>query len=132
MDVAVCAAAVSDFKPVVQNKNKLKKNQNSIKPIKIEKNKDVLEYLGKNNVHRPKLVVGFSDCLKSPKENDCCGLSMISLFSSIGSASKFTLGIVFSFLLSNETIIEKVPEIIFFIFKSDEKIKKVKVSDNKP
>ena len=60
VDVAVCAAAVSDFKPVVQNKNKLKKNQNNIKPIKIEKNKDVLEYLGKNNEHRPKLVVGFS------------------------------------------------------------------------
>ena len=31
-----------------------------IKSIKIEKNKDVLEYLGKNNEHRPKLVVGFS------------------------------------------------------------------------
>ena len=31
-----------------------------IKHIKIEKNKDVLEYLGKNNEHRPKLVVGFS------------------------------------------------------------------------
>ncbi len=60
VDVAVCAAAVSDFKPVVQNKNKLKKNQNNIKPIKIEKNKDILEYLGKNNEHRPKLVVGFS------------------------------------------------------------------------
>ena len=33
VDVAVCAAAVSDFKPVIQNKNKLKKNQNNIKPI---------------------------------------------------------------------------------------------------
>ena len=32
----------------------------SSKSIKIEKNKDVLEYLGKNNEHRPKLVVGFS------------------------------------------------------------------------
>ncbi len=60
VDVAVCTAAVSDFKPVTQNKNKIKKNQNNIKPIKIEKNKDILEYLGKNNEHRPKLVVGFS------------------------------------------------------------------------
>ena len=34
--------AVSDFKPVVQNKNKLKKNQNNIKPIKIEKTKEYL------------------------------------------------------------------------------------------
>ena len=38
VDVAICTAAVSDFKPVVQNKNKLKKNQNNIKSIKIEKN----------------------------------------------------------------------------------------------
>ena len=60
VDVAVCTAAVSDFKPVVQNKKKIKKDQNNIKTIKIEKNKDVLEYLGKNNKHRPKLVVGFS------------------------------------------------------------------------
>ena len=31
VDVAICTAAVSDFKPVVQNKNKLKKNQKNIK-----------------------------------------------------------------------------------------------------
>ena len=57
---------------------------------------------------------------------------MISLFSSIGSISKFTFGIVFSFLLNKETIIEKVPVIIFFIFRSAEKIKKIKVSNNNP
>ena len=60
VDVAVCAAAVSDFKPLKRNKNKLKKNQNKIKSIKIENNVDIAEYLGKNNKHRPKLVVGFS------------------------------------------------------------------------
>ena len=57
---------------------------------------------------------------------------MISLFSSIGSASKFTSGIAFSFLLNSEAIMEKVPVIIFFTFKSAEKIKKIKVSNNKP
>ena len=31
-----------------------------IKSIPIEKNKDILEYLSKNNQNRPKLVVGFS------------------------------------------------------------------------
>ena len=60
VDVAVCAAAVSDFKPVNKNKNKIKKEQGSRRYIEIEKNIDILEYLGKNNRYRPKLVVGFS------------------------------------------------------------------------
>ena len=60
VDVAVCTAAVSDFKPVTKNKNKIKKDQDDIKSINLEKNKDILEYLSKNNKHRPKLVVGFS------------------------------------------------------------------------
>ena len=59
VDVAVCAAAVSDFKPVRKSKNKLKK-QNHFRSIEIEENKDIVEYLGKNNKCRPKLVVGFS------------------------------------------------------------------------
>ena len=50
----------SDFKPTIKNKNKLKKDFNKMKSINLEKNKDILEYLGKNNKHRPKLVVGFS------------------------------------------------------------------------
>ena len=60
VDVAVCAAAVSDFKPVKKNKNKIKKEQGSIRYIEVEKNIEILEYLGKNNRYRPKLVVGFS------------------------------------------------------------------------
>ena len=60
VDVAICTAAVTDFKPTIKNKNKLKKDFNKMKSINLEKNKDILEYLGKNNKHRPKLVVGFS------------------------------------------------------------------------
>ncbi len=60
VDVAVCAAAVSDFKPVRKSKNKLKKKHNHFRSIEIEENKDIVEYLGKNNKYRPKLVVGFS------------------------------------------------------------------------
>ncbi len=60
VDVAICTAAVSDFKPVYKNKNKIKNDQNKHHSILIKKNKDILEYLGKNNKHRPKLVVGFS------------------------------------------------------------------------
>ena len=60
VDIAICAAAVSDFKPVKNNDNKIKKNNNKFNSIKIEKSKDILEYLGKNNEYRPRLVVGFS------------------------------------------------------------------------
>ena len=57
--IAVCVAAVSDFKPVSFKKNKIKKDDN-LDQIKIEKNIDILGYLGKNNRYRPKLLVGFS------------------------------------------------------------------------
>ena len=60
VDVAICAAAVSDFKPSNTIKGKLKKDRDDLKSINLEKNKDILEYLGKNNRNRPKLVVGFS------------------------------------------------------------------------
>ena len=60
VDIAVCAAAISDFKPARKSKHKLKKSQNEFKNLEIEKNKDILEYLSKNNRNRPKLVVGFS------------------------------------------------------------------------
>ena len=60
VDVAVCAAAVADFKPVKKSSHKLKKDQITLKSIEMEKNKDILEYISKNNKHRPKLVVGFS------------------------------------------------------------------------
>ena len=56
--IAVCAAAVSDFKPVFSEKNKIKKSQ--INEIKIEKNPDILSFLGKNNRFKPKLLIGFS------------------------------------------------------------------------
>ncbi len=60
VDLAICAAAVSDFKPIRKYKSKLKKEKKIIKSIEIVKNNDIVEYLGKNNKHRPKLVVAFS------------------------------------------------------------------------
>ena len=60
VDVAICTAAVSDFKPIKKNKNKIKKNDMTSNFIKLEKNRDIVEYLGKNNKHRPKLVIGFA------------------------------------------------------------------------
>ena len=56
--IAVCAAAVSDFKPISPEKNKIKKSQ--ISEIKIDRNPDILSFLGKNNRFKPKLLIGFS------------------------------------------------------------------------
>jgi phosphopantothenoylcysteine decarboxylase/phosphopantothenate--cysteine ligase len=60
VDIAICAAAVSDFKPKNKSKQKIKKSKNDIKSLDLEKNKDILEYLGKSNKLRPKMLVGFS------------------------------------------------------------------------
>ena len=60
VDLAVCAAAVTDFKPVERSKNKIKKEKMSLNSISFVKNKDILEYISKNNKHRPRLVAGFS------------------------------------------------------------------------
>ncbi len=59
VDIAVCAAAVADFKPLKQRRHKIKKN-NFESVLKLEKNPDILDYLGKTNKMRPKIVVGFS------------------------------------------------------------------------
>ena len=60
VDIAVCAAAVADFKPINKSKSKIKKNMSNIDNIRLEKNPDILDYLSKNNKARPKIVVGFS------------------------------------------------------------------------
>ena len=79
VDIAICAAAVSDFKPIKKNKNKLKKDKNNLKVLQLEKNKDILEYLCKNNKSRPKLVIGFAaetenlskNAMSKLKEKNC-------------------------------------------------------------
>ncbi len=60
VDIAVCAAAVADFKPIKKSKIKIKKNNVSLKSIELERNRDIVEFLGKNNKHRPSLVIGFA------------------------------------------------------------------------
>tara|TARA_Y100000590_G_scaffold429695_1_gene542515 strand:+ start:2305 stop:3510 length:1206 start_codon:yes stop_codon:yes gene_type:complete len=57
VDIAVCAAAVTDFKPKKYQHEKIKKNDLN---LDFERNIDILEFLSKNNAHRPKLVVGFA------------------------------------------------------------------------
>jgi phosphopantothenoylcysteine decarboxylase/phosphopantothenate--cysteine ligase len=69
VDIAVCAAAVTDFKPDKYEKEKIKKNTLN---LNFKRNIDILEFLSKNNSQRPKLVVGFAaetnDVIKFAKE----------------------------------------------------------------
>tara|TARA_B100000886_G_scaffold240729_1_gene168853 strand:- start:2024 stop:3250 length:1227 start_codon:yes stop_codon:yes gene_type:complete len=60
VDLAVCAAAVADFKPAEKFKNKIKKNKSNFKSIDFVKNNDILDFLSKNNRNRPQIVAGFS------------------------------------------------------------------------
>ena len=60
VDIAICAAAVADFKPIKKSKSKIKKDNMKSKLIELEKNRDIVEFLGKNNKHRPSLVIGFA------------------------------------------------------------------------
>ena len=60
VDLAICAAAVSDFKPKEKSRTKIKKNDLNFKSINFIKNSDILDYISKNNKHRPRLVAGFS------------------------------------------------------------------------
>jgi len=60
VDIAVCAAAVSDFKPINKNKSKIKKNDKILSKIDLERNADILDFLSKNNKARPRIVVGFA------------------------------------------------------------------------
>ena len=69
VDIAVCAAAVTDFKPDKYEEEKIKKNTLN---LNFKRNVDILEFLSKNNSQRPKLVVGFAaetnDVIKFAKE----------------------------------------------------------------
>jgi len=58
VDIAVCAAAVGDFKISKFQKTKIKK-QDKIN-LELEKNRDILSYLSTHNSLRPKLVIGFA------------------------------------------------------------------------
>ena len=60
VDIAICAAAVSDFRPAIRKNNKLKRHLANSAILKLEKSPDILEYISKNNKNRPKIVVGFS------------------------------------------------------------------------
>ena len=69
VDIAVCTAAITDFKPTKYETKKIKKNNLN---LNFKRNIDILEFLSKNNSQRPKLVIGFAaetnNILKLAKE----------------------------------------------------------------
>ena len=59
VDIAVCAAAVGDYKISNASPEKIKKTGSKIS-IELEENPDILSRISKRNSERPKLVVGFA------------------------------------------------------------------------
>lgn len=59
-DVAVCAAAVSDWRPDAPNDSKIKKNGGSVPALNLVENPDILASLAQADNARPGLVVGFA------------------------------------------------------------------------
>ena len=58
-DIAVCAAAVGDYKISNTSSEKIKKSGTKIS-IELEENPDILSRISKRNSKRPKLVIGFA------------------------------------------------------------------------
>ena len=58
-DIAVCAAAVGDFKVEKFDNEKIKKSGNTLN-LELNENVDILKSIGTRNSKRPKLVIGFA------------------------------------------------------------------------
>lgn len=68
-DIAVCAAAVSDFRPAIIEQNKIKKKAGETPPvIKLVENPDILKALS-GHKNRPQLVIGFAAETENLAEN---------------------------------------------------------------
>ncbi|MBT3307693.1 MAG: bifunctional phosphopantothenoylcysteine decarboxylase/phosphopantothenate synthase, partial [Alphaproteobacteria bacterium] len=59
-DIAVCAAAVSDWRSADAAPSKLKKNGSAPKPLELALNPDILATLSAAGNKRPAIVVGFA------------------------------------------------------------------------
>ncbi len=60
-EIAVCAAAVADWRPVEARKGKIKKREGAAPPaIELVENPDILRTLADRHARRPSLVVGFA------------------------------------------------------------------------
>jgi phosphopantothenoylcysteine decarboxylase/phosphopantothenate--cysteine ligase len=61
VDVAVCAAAVADWRPSAVTRRKLKKEEGAGPPaLELIENPDILRTLARQDARRPELVIGFA------------------------------------------------------------------------
>ena len=60
VDIAVCAAAVADWRVAAPANNKLKKGRNGAPTLSLVENPDILATIGTAAAKRPRLVVGFA------------------------------------------------------------------------
>ena len=58
-DIAVCVAAVADWRPEASSAQKIKKGDTAVPPIGLVENPDILATLSKG-ARRPRLVIGFA------------------------------------------------------------------------
>ncbi|MEM7223433.1 MAG: bifunctional phosphopantothenoylcysteine decarboxylase/phosphopantothenate--cysteine ligase CoaBC [Pseudomonadota bacterium] len=69
VDVAVCAAAVSDWRVAAQSDQKIKKNGGAPPTLELTTNPDILASLSAAGNQRPRLVVGFAAETEQVAEN---------------------------------------------------------------
>ena len=69
VDVAVCAAAVSDWRVAAQSDQKLKKNGGGPPHLELTTNPDILASLSAAGNQRPRLVIGFAAETEKVTEN---------------------------------------------------------------
>jgi phosphopantothenoylcysteine decarboxylase/phosphopantothenate--cysteine ligase len=60
VDVAICAAAVADWRPATSGTQKLKKEAGAPPAIELTENPDILKTLAQPGPKRPRLVIGFA------------------------------------------------------------------------
>ncbi len=80
-DMAICAAAVADWRVAELAPNKIKKNKSTKSPplLELVENPDILKILSKKSANRPTLVIGFAaetenvlpNAMKKRKDKGC-------------------------------------------------------------
>jgi len=59
-DVAICCAAVADYRPEIETDHKIKKERGGLTAIALAENPDILKTLSQHPSQRPALVIGFA------------------------------------------------------------------------
>lgn len=68
-DIAICAAAVSDWSPAKPQTRKMKKRENADPPaLKLKENPDILKTIARHS-NRPRLVIGFAAETENLEDN---------------------------------------------------------------